>query len=295
MERIGLHAVDGIKFPNLALMKLSSYLRSAFPKAQVELYNPSASYDLIYSSKVFTFSPDPVYPSRTPLVRGGTGYSITKELPTTIEGILPDLSLYNCEHGYGFLSRGCVRSCYFCVVPKKEGAIRPDSEIEDILQGRRSAILMDNNAVASDWALTQIEKAVELKVKIDFNQGLDARILSKDKSICKLLSRVKWLKPVRLAFDSSESTDDIVGAIFNLREAGVKPSRYSCYVLCRDIPDAMYRVELLRVLGVDPFAQPYRELDNPDYLPPIELRRFARWVNFKPAFNTIPWAEYIYK
>ena len=39
---------------------------------------------------------------------------------------------------------------------------------------------MDNNVVASDWGLSQIEKIINLKVKVDFNQGIDCRIIAKD-------------------------------------------------------------------------------------------------------------------
>ena len=65
---IGLHDSDATGFPNLALMKLS-----AWHKAQgdhVEWWNPLFPYDRVYSSKVFTFTPEcPYLPENT--VRGG--------------------------------------------------------------------------------------------------------------------------------------------------------------------------------------------------------------------------------
>lgn len=53
--KIGLIAVDGHNFPNLALMKIS-----AFHKKQgdtVEWVNYFEKYDKVYLSKVFTFPP----------------------------------------------------------------------------------------------------------------------------------------------------------------------------------------------------------------------------------------------
>ena len=66
--RIGLHDSDVTNFPNLALMKLS-----AWHKAQgdtVEWWTPLFTYDRVYSSKVFTFTPEnPYLPENT--VKGG--------------------------------------------------------------------------------------------------------------------------------------------------------------------------------------------------------------------------------
>ena len=88
---IALHDGDRNDFPNLALMKLS-----AWHKAQddtVEWWNPLLSYDRVYSSKVFTFTPECAYlPPDT--IRGGTGYGIYEDLPEEIDAMFPDYSLY---------------------------------------------------------------------------------------------------------------------------------------------------------------------------------------------------------
>lgn len=65
---IGLHDSDGHKFPNLALMKLSAWHKANGDT--VEWWNPMLTYDRVYSSKVFTFTPECLYlPENT--VRGG--------------------------------------------------------------------------------------------------------------------------------------------------------------------------------------------------------------------------------
>jgi hypothetical protein len=289
--RIGLLDEDGRGFPNLALMKISTYHRKLGDT--VEFCKRDTSYDVVYASKVFTSSATVEHLKADLIVRGGTGNSVTDELPPAIHGSNPDFNLYNCEHAYGFLTRGCVNKCYFCVVPKKEGNIRAESTIQEILQGKRSAILMDNNVLASDYGIRQIEEIARLGVKVDFNQGLDHRILAEDKPLCRLLSKVRWLKPLRIAFDNSSNDKLVVRAIQNLREAKVKPSRYSCYVLVKDIEDALYRVLLLKYLNVDSFAQPYRDLNTMEMPDPL-LRAFARWVNHKAVFNATTWEDYRY-
>ena len=120
---IGVVAVDGKKFPNLALMKLS-----AWHKAQgdtVGFADMFGSYDKLYMSKVFTFEPDDLmhYDAKE-VIKGGTGYGdYDTVLPDEIEHTRPDYRLYSINYAMGFTTRGCPNKCKFCVVPKKEGAI----------------------------------------------------------------------------------------------------------------------------------------------------------------------------
>ena len=76
-------------------------------------------------------------------------------------------------------------------------------DIQEIAEGNntKNVILMDNNALASDYGLQQIEKSIKLGYKIDFNQGLDARLITDD--IAKLLASAKWLTYIRVACDQS--------------------------------------------------------------------------------------------
>ena len=81
--RIGLHDSDGTGFPNLALMKLAAWHRARGDV--VEWWVPMLEYDRVYSSKVFTFTPEnPYLPENT--VRGGvpvTEYTTSCRLRST--------------------------------------------------------------------------------------------------------------------------------------------------------------------------------------------------------------------
>ena len=82
---------------------------------------------------------------------------------------------------YGFLTCGCPNRCKWCVVPQKEGNIKPYMDIEErAIDGRNNIILMDNNILASKYGLSQLEKIIKLKLKVDFNQALDARLVTPD-------------------------------------------------------------------------------------------------------------------
>ena len=160
--KIGLIDVDGHSgFPNLALMKLSAWHKSKGDT--VEWYSPmfSGHMDAVYMSKVFTFSDDfPYYVDADEVIKGGTGYKdYITVLPEEAEHIFPDYSIYpSCDYAIGFLTRGCIRSCPWCIVPKKEGTIRAYDEWEHIKRGDSNRILfMDNNVLASEHGIRQIE------------------------------------------------------------------------------------------------------------------------------------------
>ena len=76
-----------------------------------------------------------------------------------------------------------------------------------------------------------------------------------------------------------------------LRRHNASPKAYFVYVLVRDIDDAYIRVEFLRKLGLDPFAQPYIDFRN-NKMPTKEQKQFARWVNHKAIFKTVKWGNY---
>ena len=275
--RVGMHDADRNGFPNLALMKISSWHKLCGDS--VEWWTATEQFDIVYSSKVFTFTPvEPLLPVGT--VRGGTGYDLTTVLPGHIEACYPDYSLYGIDYGLGFLTRGCPRRCQWCFVPEKEGDIRPAGKITDFLQGN-SAVLMDNNVLAHPHGISQIEQMAQMGIKVDFNQGLDARLI--DNGVAGLLSRIKWLTPLRLACDSQAMIAPVEQAVRHLRWHNTTPRQYFCYTLVKDADDALERVKFLKGIYVDPFAQPY--IDQ-ECTPPTRLqRRFARWVNTRMYFK----------
>jgi len=285
--RIGLMDVDGHNFPNLALMKIANYHKQNGDT--VEWINHLVRYDKAYQSKIFTFTPDNRYAVQAnEVVKGGTGYKMYNDL--FCDNTEPDYSMYpQYPHAYGFLTRGCVRHCAWCIVPKKEGNIRPYRDIETVLQGRKTAILMDNNVLASEHGLRQLEKIIDLGCKVDFNQGLDSRLVTDD--IAKILSKIKWIKYIRFACDTTPAVEPLLKAVDKLNKYGVKNYRIFVYILVKDVADANERCKILKRLGVNPFAQTYRDYDN-NILPTAEQKRFSWYVNQKAVFKATEWEDY---
>lgn len=180
--RIGLHDAEKEYlhhkiFPNYALMKISAYHKAKGDL--VDWWNPltTAAFDAIYSSKVFDFTPDnPYLPSWT--IRGGTGYSdipINQLLSPEIDAMFPDYTIYpECDYAIGYLTRGCPNHCPWCVVPAKEGGIKPYRTWEQVVrQDTNKLVLMDNNILASEHGIAQLESMIGSGYAIDLNQGMD--------------------------------------------------------------------------------------------------------------------------
>ena len=298
MFKVGLIDVDGHGFPNLALMKLARFYKSV--GATVEWYTPWTHYDIVYLSKVFTFTPDflQCISNADKVERGGTGYKLyDKNLPDVIDRTQPDYSIYSNivdgKSAYGFLTRGCIRNCKWCIVPTKEGKLRPYMDIEEIaIEGRYKITLMDNNILASDYGLTQIEKIVKLGLRVDFNQDMDCRLVTPE--VARLLVQVRWLKYIRFACDTSAQLPHLFRACDLLKKYGYKGDVFMNVLLSDDINECLGRINAIRQykgLRLLPFAQPYLDFSG-RRSPPQWQKDMARWCNRKEIFNSTEFKEY---
>lgn len=279
--KIGLIAVDS-KSPNLALMKISKWHNMRGD--DVEWYDGLSCYDKVYAAKVFTFTPDYAYHVNADEVeRGGTGYDLHKELPAEIDRLQPDYSIYPQIDGktaYGFLTRGCPNKCKWCVVPWKEGNIRPYMDVDEIAAGGRTDLmLMDNNVLASDYGLEQIEKIVERKYRVDFNQALDARLVTDDAA--KLLAKVRWMNNIRFGCDTPKQITECERAMSMIDKYRDTPMRYLLYtIIMWNIRESYERISHFRNNShVRVIAQPYRDFYNPGQVIPQWQKDMARWAN----------------
>lgn len=182
--RIGLHDAENEymkhkTFPNYALMKISAYHKARGDS--VEWWSPMFRYDRVYSSKVFDFTPENMY-LPPDAIRGGTGYHdipINQTLPPEIDAAFPDYSIYpECDYAIGYITRGCPNRCPWCVVPAKEGNIKPYRAWEQLVRhDTNKLVLMDNNILASEFGISQLESLIGSGYAIDLNQGMDARLV----------------------------------------------------------------------------------------------------------------------
>lgn len=261
--RIGLIDVDGRRFPNLALMKISAWHKSQGDI--VEWVEPLLwDFDRVYQSKIFTFSPDIDRSFPCEVIKGGTGYDIHSKLPEEIDRLQPDYSIYpniDRKTAYGFLTRGCPNKCPWCVVPQKEGKIRPYMDVEEIaIDGRNRLILMDNNILACDYGIDQLVKIANKGYRVDFNQAVDARRVTDD--IAQIMARIKWIDYIRFGCDTPGQISECERAIAMIRKHGFNGRFFLYCILNNDFKESFERIDYWHRKAdwrIHPYAQPYRD------------------------------------
>lgn len=309
-NKIGLIDVDGHNFPNIPLMKIS-----AWHKAQgdhVEWYEPmfSGHMDKVYVSKVFSFSPDfEYYIDADEVIYGGSGYCISLvngkevydkskdiDLPPEIEHIYPDYSLYkeltgwhkrkSKQTAYGFLTRGCPRGCDFCHVEAKEGrASKKVSDLKEFWNGQKNIVLCDPNILACRQWKDLLHQLIDSNAWVDFNQGLDIRLMTEEKA--EMIKQIK-IKNLHFAWDRFEDKEKILPKFKMFKDiTGIGYQKLGVFVLCNfdtTIEQDLERIYTLRNLGFSPYVMLY----NKEQIPRRHnLRKLQRWVNNRIIFNKV--------
>ena len=140
--------LDG-KLPNLALMRLSAFLKQRgeaveFRRISSPLMLEHGLFDegwtSVYASLIFERTRPVaerlrrIYPGA---IIGGTGWdrrTRLEQIGVTTQAL--DYSLYpDYPHSIGFSQRGCRLRCPFCVVPDKEGRVTEERPIAEIWRG----------------------------------------------------------------------------------------------------------------------------------------------------------------
>jgi hypothetical protein len=218
----------------------------------------------------------------------------------SIEDLIPDYSIldqvtytYPVRDAYfAYASRGCIRKCSFCGVPKLEGAQRDTESLTGVVRGieslygtKKDLILMDNNVVASSRFQDLVAEIrdlgftpgatvrpgrVPVQRRVDFNQGVDARILSKSPMYLRELSTI-CIRPLRIAFDHLGLRKPYEQSVRYAHEFGlVELSNYMLYNF-HDTPSDLFErmrlnVQLNEELGIRIWSFPmrYQPTDLPD-------------------------------
>ena len=288
--------------PNLALMKISAYHKSIGDKVGFNISDP----DKVYASVIFKKNRHLVdglqflYPN-SEIDIGGSGVDLDKKLPQYIEDMTPNYELYpTCDRYYGFTTRGCIRNCHFCIVPKKEGKFRHAYEsiaqaLFNITGGDNCSInerfhkieFLDNNILADkEWFTELCNHLIFLGWKVDFNQGLDIRLIDKESAI--LLSQLKPITCWKFAFDNINYVDKVEKGIAILNSYGVNVrNKVMFYVYVHDddsFEDALYRCRKLKELGATPY--PMLNKDVPHTKRMKNLKRWCRpWIFWSIDFD----------
>lgn len=208
------------RFPNLVCMKLSRYHKANGDRVTL-IENPIPSelqsFDKIYLSKVFTATevPNEIQNAKN-VLKGGTGFFFEKAapLPEEVEHSFPDYHLYDnwlgrqknaaWKHKYtdfsiGYTTRGCFRKCDFCVNKLYDKVVRW-SRLSEFLDRSRPYIgLCDDNMLGCPEWREILEELQGSGKPFCYNQGLDVRLLTKEKA--DVLHRSRYKGSITFAFD----------------------------------------------------------------------------------------------
>lgn len=178
------------------------------------------------------------------------------------------------KEGCTITSRGCPKSCGWCVVPKVEGALR----LLPIVPGY---IVQDNNLLACprEHAESVFEMLRSQERRIFFNGGLDKHFL-KDWHV-SLFDSIS-IGELWFACDVLTDLAALERAASMLSHVPLRKKR--CYTMIgydgETIRDAEFRLERVLELGFMPFSQLYQNEDLKTY--PEEWRRLnKKWA--RPA------------
>jgi len=243
-------------FPPLGLLKLAAYhkLKGDIIKFVRGFNDEDFNPNKIYITSLFTYAYKPVHEvisyysnkyKKAEIIVGGIYASLCEDhlketfkdrirvykgLFEPAEDILPDYCLVpEWEASIIFSSRGCIRDCHFCSVKELEPQFKPKKSIKHLIYpGHKKVILWDNNILASPYWRDIFSEIEEMNLEVDFNQGLDARLITEE--VALRLKRLK-LPLLRLAYDSNHVRKPLENAINLLKSIGIKGRKVLIYCL----------------------------------------------------------------
>ena len=270
--------------PNLALKKAEMWHNLRGDAVIWDMPIMLNMVDKVYASCIFSWNRHKVEQYRglnpTTLI-GGSGWDLDTTLPSDIEEMKPRIN-------YGFTTRGCIRNCQFCIVPRKEGNVRIVGDLLDLWDGKsKTVVVMDNNILAlPDHFKMVCQQAMDNKITLDFNQGIDHRLITPE--IARTMAKVRHVE-YHLAFDHPSYKTSVETAISLLREVGINRCCWYVLVGFNTTPEEdLFRLNWLRDMGQRAYVQRFGDSRHqPFYI------GLARWVNQPHLFLGMTWQEFL--
>ena len=244
---------------NMAIRKMYNYYRhdhevdmidlgfGGYPHKRTKVID-GAGYDKIFISNIFDLNKDRVTVTNCDDVTfGGIGSNNPHlQLPCEIEMTEP-FYFEDEDTSHGFITRGCIRNCWFCKVPKFEGKLKAYNTVESIVKHKKVKFY-DNNILAYPehmqvfrWLLDHPD------IKVEFNQGLDFRLVN-DENL-EALSRLNYMGEYIFAFDEPKYQPLLEKKLALIKKYIPKPWKLKFYIYYHpsmDLNQLFSRVEWCR-------------------------------------------------
>jgi len=277
------------QFPPLGLLKLSSYhkLKGDTTELTRGVQVPEKKPDLIYVTSLFTWAWKSVWDAVAFCKRNYPGVEVwlgglyASLLPdhaklsgadhvyvglfSEAEDLMPDYDLVpKWDGSLIFSSRGCIQDCRFCAVPILEGKMNSiRHSIRQLIYPKHSRVIFwDNNILASPGWKSIFAELKEMGLRIDFNQGLDARLITEE--VAQEISQLKRVSLLRIAYDNQKNRQFVQKSIERLVASGVKGRDILVYTLFNyeDTPEDFYeRTKDILEWGAVSYPMRFQPLD----------------------------------
>lgn len=202
------------------------------------------------------------------------------------------------DYSIGFLTRGCIRRCPFCV-NKNIHYVYDYSRLSDFVDESRSKIYLwdDNFLAAKNWRVL-LQSLQETNKPFQFRQGLDIRLITHEKA--KMLAESRYHGDYMFAFDLIKDKTLIEKKLAIWRTHTSKTTKL--YLFCgyeitddhsliTDILNLFIRIEILmkyKCLGYVMRHQHYKNHPlNNIYV------QIARWCNQPQFYKKLSFHEFI--
>lgn len=291
---------------NMAIRKMYNYYKkendvemvdlgfSGYPHKKTKTIDGS-EYDKVFVSNIFDINADRVHVINCDdVVFGGIGSKNPHlQLPCEIEATEP---FYHPDEdtSYGFITRGCIRKCWFCKVPKYEGDLKVYNTIESIVKHKKVKFL-DNNILAYhdhmkvfQWLLDHPD------VKCEFNQGLDFRLVN-DENL-EALSKLNYMGEYIFAFDEPKYQPLLEKKLALMKKYICKPWKLKFYIYYHpsmELKQLFERVKWCRNHECLPYVM--RDIACWDCEHKDFLIDYASYCNQPSMFKKLSFGDYLVK
>lgn len=286
--KIGLYNIDS-KVPNLALMKISAWHKQQGDTVEFYLPLEKSKYGKVYASQIFTDSkPEYLTPD---MELGGSGVDLKKELPKEIDDMKPDYELFSeNDYSLGFVTRGCIRNCEFCIVQQKEGKPYLYRPIQEVWAGHKHILLMDNNVLTMPEIFKDVLYFCKTQnITVDFNQGLDCR-LATDDILQTIIDYRQAISPEpRFAFDSLDYQDDVVRIINYLPKDRRHRIRWMVYI-DENWESALERLLILKRYKQKPYPMRNKRVIGKGF---EKWQALYNWSSFQGKYEQMDFYEFM--
>ncbi|CAM2079062.1 MAG: Radical SAM protein [uncultured Clostridium sp.] len=290
---------------NLAIRRMYNYFKKdnevemidlgldGYPNRKKITVN-AQGYDKVYSSNIFEINQDRFeIIGCDDITYGGIGsINPSLQLPKEIEKTEP----YYYDHedtSYGFITRGCIRNCWFCKVPKYEGKLKVYNSLESIIKHKKVKFL-DNNILAYKEHMDVFRYLIDKKIRCEFNQGLDFRLINEENA--EALSKLNYMGEYIFAFDDPKYEPLLEKQLKIIKKYISKDWKLKFYIYQAkdmDISQLIRRVEWCRANKCLPYVM--RDINCWDSKEKNFYIDYAAYCNQPSFFKKMNFETFLYK